>query len=79
MNALPDVVSDHCTDACKRTGWTLSQLFLKAATTARSGQGFSNPEEVGEKWYRIWVKRGYHALPPVVQAFVLEVNEGFYH
>ena len=78
MLGVPDVVSDSCTDACKRLGCSIGQLFLKAASHCRNGHGFTNNPEVGEKFYRLWVKGGYPNLPPAVQEFVLGVNEGQY-
>ena len=74
--ALCDVVQDNCTDAARKLGVDVPHLFLKAAENCRNGQGFTNNPEVGERFYRLWVKGGYRNLPPAVQEFVLECNEG---
>ena len=75
--SVPDVVSDNVTDACRRVQLTPYNLFQKAATEVKEG-GFSNAFEVGERWYRLWAKKGYHALPPAVKQFILDCNEGHY-
>lgn len=71
-----DVFSDHCTDAARRLGINVANLFMKAAENCRDGRGFSNNGEVGERWYSIWKRSGYVALPPACQEFVLAVNNG---
>ncbi len=73
---LPDVVSDSCTDAARRLGCTMGQLFLKAAASCRKGNGFSNNGEVGERWYDVWKRSGYNSLVPACKEFILAVNNG---
>lgn len=76
LSTVPDVVSDNVTDAAKRLGCTVDHVFLRAAENCRNGRGFSNNNEVGEHLYRTWVKEGYRNLPPAIQVFILECNEG---
>lgn len=73
---IPDLVSDHCTDAAKRLNLSVAQVLFKAAESCRGGHGFSNNPEVGDRWYNIWKRSGYWALPPACQEFILGVLNG---
>jgi len=73
LTAIPDVVSDSCTDAARRLGVTMETLFLKAA------EGFTNYDEVGARWYNVWKRSGYNCLPPKAKEFILAVMDGAYH
>lgn len=71
-----DVVSDSVTDAARRLELSVAQVLFKAAENCRHGQGFSNNGEVGERWYQIWKRSGYYALPPACQEYILSVLNG---
>ena len=74
--AVPDIVQDNITDACKRLGLKyVEQFFFKAAEAA----GFSNPEDCARHRHQQWIKEGYRALPPYIQEYALQACNGEVH
>jgi hypothetical protein len=71
---LPDVMSDHVTDAAKRLGCQFTEtVFYRYALEVGYGQ---RAEDKARELDTIWKRKGYQALPDGFKDFVLKVCNG---
>lgn len=71
---LPDIVSDHVTDASKKIGCQFTEsLFYQCALEHGFG---ARSEDKARELNITWARKGYKFLPQYVKDFVLRVNNG---
>lgn len=70
---IPDIVSDHVTDAARRLGLDdVHQLFLREAHERRD----CDVHGAAQTAFLLWARKGYEALPQHLKDYCLKVCGG---